>query len=314
MLSVPREPLVFEPDNALRLAAFAFTAPLVVVMSGLLKSRADRISGDALGHSEARFRTLVESVKDYAIFILDPAGRIESWNAGAEPMTGYRAEEVNGHPLTFLYAEVDGGGDNDTLRHALSTASSQGRSDGERWQVGKDGQRTRVQTSCTPLRADDGQLLGYSWVVRDLTPSLRTEEALRRSAVSRAMVGRMLRALQTVGRLAEGTMFRAGQELALHHSAATVPHGADPFVALGMGRLAVGPTDPARPRWTFFGDGLREVERQSSKPTCNYTRGFLLGTVAQVMSDIRVAGVEIACQSMGDRECVFVVQAVSELQ
>ena len=142
--------------------------------------------------------------------------------------------------------------------------------------------------------------------------ALREAEVMRRLSVSRTLVGQMLRDLQNLGGLSEGAMFRAGQELAARVAAVSLPKFLEAFADMGLGTLDLLEADEERRRSTFTGDGLVERRTESGQPTCSYARGFLCGAVAHVLGGKRVAGVEMACQSMGDELCRFVVQVVGE--
>ena len=131
---------------------------------------------ETLRASEERFRILVENVKDYAIFGLDPQGRILSWNAGAEAISGYRAEEIVGQHLSRLYPQeaIDQG----WPQHELAQAAAEGRFEDEGWRFRKDGSRFWSNVTITALRDASGKLIGFSKVSRDLTERKRAEEKL----------------------------------------------------------------------------------------------------------------------------------------
>src|SRR6266498_2514264 len=124
-----------------------------------------------------RFRLLVESVRDYAIFMLDAGGRVATWNVGAERLKGYKAEEIVGQHFSRFYPQ-------DAVErrwpeHELEVAQREGRFEDEGWRVRKDGSRFWANVVITALRDDEGRLLGFSKVTRDLTERKRAEEALR---------------------------------------------------------------------------------------------------------------------------------------
>jgi len=132
------------------------------------------------GSVEERFRALVSSVKDYAIFMLDPSGRIETWNAGAERIKGYTANEIVGEHMSRFYTPED-------LARGLPTkllaeATRDGRVESEGWRVRKDGKRFWADVVITALIDDRGQLMGYAKVTRDLTERLRAQEEQLRLA------------------------------------------------------------------------------------------------------------------------------------
>lgn len=129
-------------------------------------------SATVLG-SEDTFRLLVESIKDYAIIILDPKGYIASWNAGAERSKGYRAEEIIGKHFSCFYpAEAIERG---LPEQELVVAEKEGRFEDENWRVRKDGKKFWANVIISALRDKDGSLLGYSKVTRDLTERKQAE-------------------------------------------------------------------------------------------------------------------------------------------
>ena len=130
----------------------------------------------ALRRSEERFRLLVEGARDYAIFMLDPEGRVATWNSGAERIKGYRAEEILGRHFSIFYPQesVDRG----KPQHELEVAAGEGRFEDEGWRIRKDGSRFWANVIITALRGKDGQLIGFSKVTRDFTDRKRAEESL----------------------------------------------------------------------------------------------------------------------------------------
>ncbi len=131
----------------------------------------------ALRMSEERSRTMVESVKDYAIIMLDAGGCVESWNAGAEHINGYRAEEIVGQHFSRFYPKEDI--DRGKPERELETAISEGRFEDEGWRVRKDGSRFMANVVVTALRDKAGQARGFAKVTRDITEPKRAEEELR---------------------------------------------------------------------------------------------------------------------------------------
>ena len=130
--------------------------------------------------SEERFRLLVDSVRDYAIFMLDPQGNVLSWNAGAERFKGYRANEIIGSHFSRFYTPDDlarGLPDQE-----LKTADARGSFEDEGWRVRKDGSLFWANVVITAMRDQaTGQLVGYAKVTRDLTQRRNHEEAMRQS-------------------------------------------------------------------------------------------------------------------------------------
>jgi len=146
---------------------------------------------DELRQSEERFRLLVEGVNDYAIFMLNPEGLVVSWNAGAERIYGFTAEEASGSSLSRFHPPEDLHAD--TPQYALEQAAATGRFEEENWRVRKDGQRFRASSVTTALRDDRGNLRGFSRITRDVTEKRELEHQLRHA-----------QRLETVGRLAGG--------------------------------------------------------------------------------------------------------------
>ena len=149
---------------------------------------------EALRRSEERFRLLVEGVQDYAIFMLDPEGRVASWNLGAEKIKGYRSDEILGRHFSVFYPpEVVANG---WPARELSLALSEGRLEDEGWRVRKDGSRFWAAVAITPLYDDAGRHIGYAKVTRDLTDQRRVqalEDEGRRMTTFLAMLGHELR-------------------------------------------------------------------------------------------------------------------------
>ncbi len=133
-----------------------------------------------LRHSEERFRLLVASVRDYAIYMVDPAGNIASWNIGAERIKGYTSEEIVGKHFSVFYPpeDVKSGRPEWELRNA----AAEGRLEDEGWRVRKDGSRFWANVIISVVRDEKGKLRGFSKVTRDLTERKRIEEALASQA------------------------------------------------------------------------------------------------------------------------------------
>jgi PAS domain S-box-containing protein len=137
-----------------------------------------RRAESALRESEERFRLLVEGVLDYALFLLDADGIVVSWNAGAERITGYRANEIIGRHFSFFYPpdRFAAGWPAHELRRARDT----GRFEDEGWRVRKDGSMFWANTVITALHDDQGRLRGFAKVTRDLTQKRELDRARAR--------------------------------------------------------------------------------------------------------------------------------------
>ncbi len=133
-------------------------------------------AGQAIGDSDELFRLLVDGIADYAIYILDPQGRVTTWNCGAQRIKGYSAEEIIGQHLSVFYASeaIDRG----WPQYELEAATRDGRFEDEGWRVRKDGSRFWANVIITALRNGAGVLLGFSKITRDLTERKTAEEAV----------------------------------------------------------------------------------------------------------------------------------------
>ncbi|AYF48023.1 PAS domain-containing sensor histidine kinase [Pseudomonas fluorescens] len=130
-------------------------------------------------HPEDRYRLLVEAVVDYAIYMLDTNGLIRSWNSGAKRIKQYDQSEVLGKHFSLFYTPEDLA--SDLPGRALKSADESGRFEGEGWRVRKDGTRLWALVIIDPIRAEDGSLIGFAKVTRDLTERRAAEQALRQS-------------------------------------------------------------------------------------------------------------------------------------
>jgi PAS domain S-box-containing protein len=129
--------------------------------------------------TEDRFRLLVQSVVDYAIYMLDPAGRIVSWNSGAQQIKGYAAEEVLGRSFAIFYTAADRA--RGLPARNLEVAAREGRYSEEAWRVRRDGSRFRALVAIDAIHGVDGELLGFAKVTRDITARWRALEQLEES-------------------------------------------------------------------------------------------------------------------------------------
>jgi PAS domain S-box-containing protein len=143
-----------------------------------------REAENRLRESEERFRLLVQSVKDYAIFMLDEEGRVASWNEGAERIKGYAADEIIGkHFSVFYLPEAVATA---FPMYELEVARQTGRFEHEGWRLRKDGSRFWANVVITAVRDEQGKLIGFGKVTRDLTARRAAEEQARRLAAEEA--------------------------------------------------------------------------------------------------------------------------------
>jgi PAS domain S-box-containing protein len=161
------------------LGSIVSVAMLVIAFGLLRRDITERARADKkLRRSEELFRLMVENVIDYAIFLLDPKGLIVSWNAGAERIKGYRAEEIIGQHFRIFYPpDAEPGYPESELR----MAAARGRFEDEGWRLRKDGSRFWANVVITALRDEQGNLRGFSKITRDLSERKRQEERLKQS-------------------------------------------------------------------------------------------------------------------------------------
>ena len=125
------------------------------------------------------YQLLVEQTQDYALFVLDPQGHIQTWNAGAERLKGYTRDEIVGRHFSIFYTRE--ALDHNWPAHELKVAAMEGRFEDEGWRVRKDGARFWANVVITALRDDSGGLIGFAKITRDFTERRLHEEALRQS-------------------------------------------------------------------------------------------------------------------------------------
>ena len=135
------------------------------------------VTSSPLISSEERFHLLVASVRDYAIFMLDPDGYVATWNPGAERIKGYRDDEIIGQHFSRFYPPEDVAAG--VPQRILRTAAEQGRASLEGWRVRKDGTRFWGEVTISAIHRD-GELLGFAKVTRDMTAHRQAEEERRR--------------------------------------------------------------------------------------------------------------------------------------
>ena len=133
----------------------------------------------ALQNSEQRFRLLVETVQDYAIFMLDPEGRVTSWNSGAQRIKGYAASEIIGQHFSRFYPAEDLRAGKPEME--LAIAAEEGRIEDEGWRLRKDGSKFWANVTITAVHDHSGKLIGFAKVTRDVTERMRAAQQLRES-------------------------------------------------------------------------------------------------------------------------------------
>ncbi len=157
-----------------------------------------KLAEDALRESEQRFRLLVQGVTDYAIYMLSPEGLVTNWNVGAERIKGYSLEEIVGSHFSRFYTEEDRSAG--MPQRALGTAARDGRYEAEGWRQRKDGTRFWAHVIIDAIHDEEGQLLGFAKITRDLTEKKRTEEALEQAQLALFQSQKM----ESIGQLTGG--------------------------------------------------------------------------------------------------------------
>ncbi|MUL35048.1 PAS domain S-box protein [Gloeocapsopsis dulcis] len=172
----------------------------------------------ALLESEERFRLLTKSITDYAIFMLDPNGQIVSWNAGAERIKGYQANEIIGQHFSCFYTSED-------IQHGkpkrnLQIAATEGSFEEEAWRLRKDGSRFWANVILTTLKDEAGNLKGFAKVARDMTERKRAEEALKKAndALEIRVEGRTTELKNAISQLQSEIIERQRMEKTLQES------------------------------------------------------------------------------------------------
>ncbi|MGJ7917132.1 PAS domain S-box protein [Massilia sp. LXY-6] len=153
-----------------------------------------KLARDALRRTEEQFRLLIESVVDYAIYMLSPEGVVTTWNAGARKIKGYTAEEIVGSHFSCFYTEEDRR--NGLPAQILARARTDGRAEAEGRRVRKDGSTFRASVVIDAIHDPDGKLVGFAKITRDITERAQLEDA--REALQHAQ------RLEAVGKLTGG--------------------------------------------------------------------------------------------------------------
>jgi PAS domain S-box-containing protein len=159
----------------------------------------DRQTSVSPPESSALYRLLVESVRDYAIFVLDPRGKVVTWNVGAEHLKGYRSHEIVGRHLSVFYPAADVEAGKPDIE--IETATRDGRFEDEGWRVRRDGSTFWANVILTALRDDSGELIGFAKITRDLTERRAAEEQGRRLAAESAARAEATRRTEELDRI-----------------------------------------------------------------------------------------------------------------
>ncbi|KAB0507197.1 MULTISPECIES: hybrid sensor histidine kinase/response regulator [Pseudomonas] len=157
-----------------------------------------KMAEETLKQSEQQFRLLVQSVTDYAIYMLAPDGRVTNWNLGAQRIKGYRPEEIIGQHFSLFYTPEDR--EAGEPQRALDIAIREGRFENKAWRVRKDGTRFLAHVVVDPIRGDTGTLLGFAKITRDITEATQAQQVLEKTREALFQAQKM----QAIGQLSGG--------------------------------------------------------------------------------------------------------------
>ncbi|MBK5549145.1 MULTISPECIES: hybrid sensor histidine kinase/response regulator [unclassified Pseudomonas] len=157
-----------------------------------------KMAEETLKQSEQQFRLLVQSVTDYAIYMLDPHGRLTNWNLGAQRIKGYRPEEVIGQHFSMFYTPEDR--EAGEPQRALETAQREGKFENKAWRVRKDGTQFLAHVVVDPIWGETGTLLGFAKITRDITEVTKAQQALEQTREALFQAQKM----QAIGQLSGG--------------------------------------------------------------------------------------------------------------
>jgi len=195
---------IIRPDGAIRyLESYGEVVKdgegKVIQMLGICQDvTAQKTTDEALRESEEQVRRLVNGIHDYAIFMLDTAGRIVSWNAGAARIKKYTREEILGKHVSQFYTPEDKA--TDLPGNALRTAAREGRFEGEGWRVRKDGTRFWANVVIDAIHDTSGKLIGFGKITRDVTEKREAMLALEQARDQLAQAQKM----ETIGQVTGG--------------------------------------------------------------------------------------------------------------
>jgi PAS domain S-box-containing protein len=268
------------------------------VRSGLNETLEQRVEERTrqLRETERRFRAFVEGVTDYAIYMLDTEGVITNWNAGAERIKGYRAEEIIGQHFSVFYSPEDR--QKELPRRALMIATEEGKFEAEGWRIRKDGSRFWANVVIDAVHDDDNVLIGFAKITRDMTERRAVDEQLRQS-----------QKMEAVGQLTNGVAHDFNNLLAT-----IIPNLELAELHIKDGRVL-----------KYLADAIRAAERsaQLTNQLLAFSRHQALITepvdVNQVVSDIcemlpRTIGPTIEIKTALDEDAWWAMTQLSQLE
>jgi PAS domain S-box-containing protein len=257
---------------------------LAIIREAPKRKRAE----EKLRKSEERFRLLVEGVKDYAIFMLDPKGRVASWNEGAYRIKGYSQEEILGRHFSVFYTEEDV--KRGHPEEELHIAAVEGTYEEEGLRVRKDRSRFWASILITALRDEGGTLRGFSKVTRDITERKQTEEKIRRlnETLEEQVTERTAQLIDQERRLKElvGKLVEA-QEEERHRIAYEVHDGLTQIAVSTHQHLQAFATD--HPAGSVVGPGELDQALELAQRTVKEARRLIEGLRPAALDDFGLA-------------------------
>jgi len=167
------------------------------MLLGWMSLRRIQSTDRARHESEERFRLFVESVNDYALFVLDPEGNVSSWNTGAQRIKGYDAKEIIGRHFSVFYTDEERAAG--VPARALAQAR-EGRYEAESWRVRKNGERFFASVVINPIRDKQGRLIGFAKITRDISERMQQQRALEQARAELVQAQKM----EALGQLSGG--------------------------------------------------------------------------------------------------------------
>ncbi|MEE9409844.1 MAG: hypothetical protein V3V41_02850 [Candidatus Heimdallarchaeota archaeon] len=142
----------------------------------------------------------------------------------------------------------------------------------------------------------------------------KTNQISTKASISKELVSELLRDLHNVANLSERDMYLGGIKLSERTKAKSLQDYLDTFRSMGFGDISIIEENKEHNKWIFQGDQLVEYSENHGKPKDNYTLGFLCESLSKIHNGNKVVGVEIECQSAGDKKCIFVLQNKAEVK
>jgi formate hydrogenlyase transcriptional activator len=252
---------------------------------------------EALRLSEERLHLIIENARDYAIFMLDPAGNVATWNPGAERLKGYSAKEIVGCHFSVFYTQEDL--NRRKPEHVLEVAKADGRFEEEGWRVRKDGSRFWANIVITAIRRKDGELIAFSKITRDFSNRKTAQESLLLELSNAVLAGLDIRKMLTA--IAAGIQHIVAHDYAIialydEQSGNLRAQELQPHADSAFATETVIPIEGTPSGWTFtnqaplFLKGLRR-ERFTPASLARYTQaGVRSGCWLPLRSRERVIG------------------------